>query len=74
MLFTIVRGLGTLAVLLAPVIPDAAARLWTALGGTGDVADQNVRAAPEWVGGPSVSPLGASLFPRIEQPEPAVSA
>ncbi|MBC7763869.1 MAG: class I tRNA ligase family protein, partial [Candidatus Saccharibacteria bacterium] len=72
-LFTIVRGLGTLAVLLSPVIPDAAATLWTALGGTGDVADQDVRSASEWKGGPSVSPLPASLFPRIEQPDTAVT-
>ena len=67
-LFTIVRGLGTLAVLLAPVIPDAAAKLWAALGGTGEVAGQDVRAAFEWTGGPVVSPLESSLFPRIEQP------
>ena len=73
-LFTIVRGLGTLAVLLSPVMPDAAAKLWTALGGTGEVADQNVRFASEWEGGPSVSPLLTSLFPRIEQPDTAVSA
>ena len=74
LLFTIVRGLGTLAVLLSPVMPDAAAKLWTALGGTGEVADQNVRAASDWTGGPSVSPLATSLFPRIEQLDTAVSA
>ena len=73
-LFTIVRGLGTLAVLLAPVIPDAAAKLWAALGGPGEVAAQDVRTASEWVGGPTVSPLGSSLFPRIEQQDTAVSA
>jgi len=71
-LYTIVRGLGTLAVLLSPVIPDAAATLWAALGGTGEVTDQDVRAASEWAGGPSVSPLPTSLFPRIEQPDTAV--
>ena len=73
-LFTIVRGLGTLAVLLSPVIPGTAARLWIALGGAGDIADQDVRAASDWTGGPAVSPLTTSLFPRIEQPDTAVSA
>jgi methionyl-tRNA synthetase len=73
-LFTIVRGLGTLAVLLSPVIPDATATLWTALGGTGAVTDQDVRAAPEWTGGPAVEPLANSLFPRIEQPDIAVAS
>jgi len=64
-LFTAVRGLGTLAVLLSPVVPQATARLWTALGGTGDVADQRIDQAWEWTGGTHVSPLEA-LFPRIE--------
>jgi len=67
-LHTAVRGLGTLAVLLSPVIPDAAGKLWTALAGTGSVADQPVRAAWEWTGGPAVVPL-EPLFPRIELPE-----
>ncbi|TFB51506.1 methionine--tRNA ligase [Cryobacterium tagatosivorans] len=64
-LFTAVRGLGTLAVLLSPVVPRATARLWTALGGVGDVADQRIDQAWEWTGGTHVSPLEA-LFPRIE--------
>ena len=73
-LFTVIRGLGTLAVLLSPVIPDAAAKLWTALGGIGAVAETNVLAASDWVGGPMVTPLESSLFPRIEQVEAGVSA
>jgi methionyl-tRNA synthetase len=66
-LYTVVRGLGTLAVLLAPVIPEAAAKLWAAIGGSGDVAAQDIRAASDWTGGPVVTPLESSLFPRIEQ-------
>jgi methionyl-tRNA synthetase len=54
------------------VIPDAACRLWTALGGAGSVGEQDVRAASDWRGGPSVTPLESSLFPRIEQPEPSL--
>jgi len=66
-LFTVVRGLGTLAVLLAPVIPTASAKLWAALGGDGAVDAQDIRAAFDWEGGPNVTPLESSLFPRIEQ-------
>ncbi|TFV99651.1 methionine--tRNA ligase [Orlajensenia leifsoniae] len=64
-LATVVRGLGTLAVLLSPVTPKATAKLWTALGGEGSVTDQRIDRAWEWTGGASVAPLEA-LFPRIE--------
>ena len=64
-LATAVRGLGTLAVLLSPVVPQATAKLWTSLGGTGLVTDQRIDRAWEWTGGPRVTPLEA-LFPRIE--------
>jgi methionyl-tRNA synthetase len=73
-LYTVVRGLGTLAVLLAPVIPDAARKLWTAIGGTGDVTGQSIRAAFDWTGDPAVTPLESSLFPRIEQVDPGAAA
>ncbi|GAA2242829.1 methionine--tRNA ligase [Herbiconiux moechotypicola] len=62
---TAVRGIGTLAVLLSPVVPEAAAKLWTALGGAGTVQQQPIRSAWEWEGGARVEPLEA-LFPRIE--------
>jgi methionyl-tRNA synthetase len=62
---TVVRGLGTLAVLLSPVLPMATRKLWSALGGTGEVTDQRIDRAWEWTGGTHVSPLEA-LFPRIE--------
>jgi methionyl-tRNA synthetase len=64
-LYTAVRGLGTLAVLLSPVVPEATAKLWSALGGTGEVTGQRIDRAWEWAGGTHVSPLEA-LFPRIE--------
>jgi methionyl-tRNA synthetase len=62
---TAVRGIGTLAVLLSPVVPVASAKLWTALSGNGTVQDQPIRTAWEWQGGDRVQPLEA-LFPRIE--------
>jgi methionyl-tRNA synthetase len=64
-LSTALRGLGTLAVLLSPVVPEAAAKLWTALAGVGTVQEQNIRTAYDWQGGDRVQPLEA-LFPRIE--------
>jgi methionyl-tRNA synthetase len=70
-LATAVHGLGTLAVLLAPVLPQATARLWTALGGDGTPDSQRVDRAFEWVGGTTVTPLETSLFPRIETDESA---
>lgn len=64
-LHTVVRGLGTLAVLLSPVTPQATATLWAALGGAGPVQDARIDRAWEWTGGTHVTPLTA-LFPRIE--------
>lgn len=62
---TAVRGLGTLAVLLSPVLTKATATLWTALGGDGVVQDVRIDQAWEWTGSGTVTPLEA-LFPRIE--------
>ncbi|KFF60847.1 methionyl-tRNA synthetase [Cryobacterium sp. MLB-32] len=64
-LHTAVRGLGTLTVLLSPVIPVATGTLWTALGGTGALTDQRIDRAWGWAGGTHVTPL-EPLFPRIE--------
>lgn len=66
-LATTVHGLGTLAVLLNPVLPKATARLWEALGGSGSLDDVPIERAFEWTGGPRVTPLETSLFPRIEE-------
>ncbi|WP_411719880.1 methionine--tRNA ligase [Mycetocola sp.] len=70
-LYTALDGLRALAVLLSPVLPDATARLWTALGVTdalGALEDQPLRDAGNWgqlPAGTQVSALEA-LFPRIE--------
>ncbi len=66
-LATAVHGLGTLAVLLNPVIPKAAARLWEAIGGNGDLDDVDIAAPDDWTGSNRVSALDPPLFPRIEQ-------
>jgi methionyl-tRNA synthetase len=68
-LATAVRGLGTLAVLLSPVLPKATARLWKAIGGFGPVEAQPIHEAWDWIGGPRVTALDTSLFPRIEVEE-----
>jgi methionyl-tRNA synthetase len=70
---TAVRGIGTLAVLLSPVVPVASAKLWTALSGDGVVGGVPLRRAFEWTGGASVQPL-EPLFPRIETAEADGSA
>ncbi|MGI9822402.1 methionine--tRNA ligase [Agromyces sp. Marseille-Q5079] len=67
-LATAYHGLGTLAVLLSPVLPKAATKLWSALGAPGTVQEQRIDRANEWTVGTQVSPLEA-LFPRIETAE-----
>ena len=71
-LATAAEALRALAVLLSPVLTDATATLWTALGAAetlGPLEDQPIRDAGRWgqlpVGTP-VSPI-AALFPRIEE-------
>jgi len=66
-LATTVHGLGTLAILLAPVLPKATARLWPAIGGEGPVDARPIDRAYDWSGGTHVTPLETSLFPRIEE-------
>jgi methionyl-tRNA synthetase len=75
-LYTTLEGLRALAVLLSPVIPDATAKLWRALGAQaplGALADQPIRRAGDW----GQLPVGAqitaleALFPRIEPAEAA---
>ena len=67
-LATAYHGLGTLAVLLSPVLPVATAKLWTALGAPGTVEQQRIDRANEWTVGTQVAPLEA-LFPRVEVAE-----
>ncbi|ARJ04810.1 methionine--tRNA ligase [Cnuibacter physcomitrellae] len=64
-LHTAVHGVGTLAILLAPVLPKATAKLWAALGREDAVDAQPIRAAHEWEAVGRVTTLEA-LFPRIE--------
>ncbi|WP_394552713.1 methionine--tRNA ligase [Agromyces sp. MMS24-JH15] len=67
-LATAYHGLGTLAVLLSPVLPKATAKLWSALGGAGTVQEQRIDLAYDWAVGERVGTLEA-LFPRIEATE-----
>ena len=70
-LYTVTEGLRVLAELLHPVIPEATAKLWAALGAEatlGALAEQPIREAGSWgrlVPGTEQQPL-AVLFPRIE--------
>lgn len=61
-----IRGIGTAAILLAPVMPESAQKLWQGIGGEGEVADQRIQAAHAWTGSTHVGQL-PPLFPRIEQ-------
>ncbi|GAA1947426.1 methionine--tRNA ligase [Agromyces allii] len=67
-LATAYHGLGTLAVLLSPVLPKATAKLWSALGAEGTVQEQRIDQANTWKPGTQVAALEA-LFPRIETAE-----
>jgi len=67
-LYTVAEGLRALAVLLSPVTPVATAKLWRAIGGAGELGDQDIRSAGTWG---QLSPGSAvtaiePLFPRIE--------
>lgn len=68
-LYTTAEGLRALAVLLSPVIPEATAKLWAALGFTTPLTDQLIPDAGQWgvlQPGSTVQTL-PPLFPRIEQ-------
>ena len=70
-LYVVADGLRSLAILLAPVIPKASAKLWAAIGQDclGDLATQSIASAGEFgrlVSGTALHPLEI-LFPRIEQ-------
>src|SRR5690606_17904687 len=71
-LYTASEGLRSLAVLLAPVMPKATAKLWSALGAEellGSLGDQPIREAGTWgalTPGMRIGPL-EPLFPRIDE-------
>ncbi len=67
-LYASAETLRILAILIHPVMPGAAERLWTQLGIGEPLADQRLPAAAEWGGlqpGTSVT-KGDALFPRLE--------
>jgi len=73
-LYTCAEGLGALAVLLSPVMPEATQKLWAALGAEaalGALAEQPLRSAGTWGQLPAGTKVGAlePLFPRIESAE-----
>ncbi|MGV8876889.1 MAG: methionine--tRNA ligase [Rhodoglobus sp.] len=69
---TAVAGLGTLAILLSPVLPKATERLWQAIGGVGELHAQGIDDAAHWSTSGRVTALTTSLFPRIETADPQV--
>ena len=72
-LYTCAEGLRVLAVLLAPIIPQATAKLWAALASQslGELPEQSLLSAGEWGQLPAGATIGElePLFPRIEQDE-----
>ena len=67
-LYTAAEALRVLAVLVSPVMPRAAAGLWSQLGVTEPLTDQRLLAAARWGGlAPgTVTTKGEALFPRLE--------
>jgi len=70
-LYTTAEGLRALAELLSPIIPEATAKLWTALGapsGLGELDSRNIENAGDWGQLPAGSLVATleALFPRIE--------
>ncbi|MGR0318362.1 methionine--tRNA ligase [Agromyces sp. ZXT2-3] len=65
---TAYHGVGTLAVLLSPVLPKATEKLWTALGAPGTVQEQPIDRAHQWSVGTQTAAL-EPLFPRVEATE-----
>ncbi|MFM6974368.1 MAG: methionine--tRNA ligase [Agromyces sp.] len=64
-LATAYRALGSLSILLAPVIPVATAKLWSALGAPESLSTQSVREPWTWTAGSHVAVL-EPLFPRVD--------
>jgi methionyl-tRNA synthetase len=67
-LYASTEVLRVLAVLISPIMPRAAARLWEQLGVEGPLEDQRLPAGAAWGG---LSPgtrirRGDPLFPRLE--------
>jgi methionyl-tRNA synthetase len=60
--------LRVLAILIRPIMPAAAERLWEQLGLSGSAGDQRIPGAAGWGGLPpgTVTTKGESLFPRVD--------
>jgi methionyl-tRNA synthetase len=67
-LYTAAETLRILAILISPVMPSAAERLWSQLGIDASLSDQRLPGALEWGGlAPGTrTTKGESLFPRLE--------
>ena len=67
-LYAAAESLRILAVLIQPIMPGAAQRLWEQLGQRGDVVDQRVPEAVAWgqLEPGTVTHKGDALFPRLE--------
>ena len=68
-LYTTAEGLRLLAVLLNPIVPKAAQKLWSSIGtGLGELADQRIQQGV-WGVLPAGTKLGdlEVLFPRVEE-------
>ncbi len=67
-LYAAAETLRCLAVLIQPVMPSAAARLWEQLGQPGSVEEQHLPASTAWGGlrPGTLTTKGASLFPRVD--------
>jgi methionyl-tRNA synthetase len=70
-LYASAETLRLLAVAIHPIMPAAAASLWSQLGQSGDVADAHLPASGAWGGlAPGTATTkGESLFPRVEHDE-----
>ena len=69
-LYVTIEGLRVLSILLAPVMPKAAKKLWSAIG-EGELSAQTIASASEWGLTKSGVKLGElePLFPRVDQAE-----
>ena len=68
-LYTTAEGLRLLAVLLNPIVPKAAQKLWSSIGtGLGELSDQRIQQGV-WGVLPAGTKLGdlEVLFPRVEE-------
>jgi methionyl-tRNA synthetase len=67
-LYAAAETLRILAILIAPIMPGAAARLWTQLGVTEPLEAQHLPAAGRWglLAPGTITTKGQALFPRLD--------